>query len=276
MFDMKSSSNKPRGAVRDSVVKRSPVLRLRYPLFMIIFAALAWSAWTIRNSVPDEVMPFEHVGINGDFVNLSPEQVADTVKRNLDGDYFTLDLAIIRSALLELPWVQEVSVRRIWPSGLDITINEKQPVAHWGEGALLSDRGEVFTPDNAFASDVLPSLVGPQGLHAQVWDFYIEVSEQLIVHDRYIRELTLDGRRSWSMRLDQGAYIKLGRNHIEDRLHRLDQLLSMEDALDIMHVKTIDMRYPNGFAVSEATDDEQNKITSMQGVHRAVPVMSEV
>lgn len=249
MFRRNNKEQRTRGAVRKSTARTEPLLRIRHVLMMAMLGVMVYGVWVIRTSVSDDVMAFEHVNINGDFVHLSPVAVADIVKHNLDGDYFTLDLERMRTALLQHPWVEEVSVRRRWPSGLDISVTERSMIAYWGQGSLLSDRGVVFTPQQIPQSVPMPQLHGPEGLHSQVWQFYVDISSQLATFELAINELVLDGRRSWKLVLADGTRIELGRSHIEDRLLRLQKVLAMGDAIVLSDIQQIDMRYPNGFAV---------------------------
>lgn len=267
---------KQRGAVRKTAARQAPVIRLRHLLLMMLMGIMVAAAWQIRNSVSSDVMAFEHVNIKGDFVYLSPESVADIVKQRLDGDYFTLNLDHMRDALLEHPWIEEVSVRRRWPSGLDITVTERSMIAYWGEDSLLSDRGDVFTPSQLPEAVPMPRLTGPQGLHDQVWQFYVDISSRMASFDLAINELVLDGRRSWKLVLGDGTRIELGRSHIQDRMKRLQQVLALGDAIVLDKIEQIDMRYPNGFAVlySQQGAGLTETITNMDG--NSVARISEV
>ena len=71
--------------------------------------------------------------------------------------------------------------------------------------------------------------------------------------------LSLDDRGAWSLQLDNGTQVYLGRDSMEERLQRL---LSSWDALmeeQEVPPRDIDLRYTNGFAVAWAQETEEER-----------------
>ncbi len=62
-------------------------------------------------------------------------------------------------------------------------------------------------------------------------------------------EFKEDSRGSWQIKLENGMTLKIGREHQEKRLRRF--MVGYAESLKpvINNVKTIDLRYTNGFAV---------------------------
>ncbi len=68
-----------------------------------------------------------------------------------------------KSIYATLPWVSDIYVRRNWPDQVEVTVVEKNAVALWNESTLLSEAGELFTPEAETYPANLPQLSGPDG-----------------------------------------------------------------------------------------------------------------
>src|SRR6185436_21116165 len=90
------------------------------------------------------LFPLREVRIVDVSTHVTPEQVETIVRQELRGNFFTLDLAAARTAFERLPWVRRAAVRRHWPGGLEVALEEHVPLARWGERALVNTQGEVF------------------------------------------------------------------------------------------------------------------------------------
>ena len=75
--------------------------------------------------------------------------------------FFNLDVDAVRIALLAEPWVNDVTVKRIWPDSIHVTVIEQLPAARWKEKGLLNTAGQYFEPDAASIPSNLPLLSGP-------------------------------------------------------------------------------------------------------------------
>ena len=216
------------------------------PLALIVIVV---AGWQLSDHVPEVIMPIDSVQIEGRFEHLSQDDIRRKLEQELTGDYFTADISALRTTLLSMPWVQDASIRRQWPSSIHIRVVEKQPVAYWSDDALLSDRGEVFKPASINRNMQMPVIMGPDGLHQKVWKFLVKLHTELSGLGLDVQKLVLDERRSWSMLLSNGVEVQLGRNDSEKRVQRFIKVFSMQNAPNIDDIEYIDLRYPNGFAM---------------------------
>ncbi len=249
---------KARGAVRvERKAARQPVaiqINKRWLFVFVLFGSQAYAAWVLQGNWRQTVVPIEQVDIQGELRHLSDEQLRQTIRSSLVGGYFTIDLNAVRNALLQLPWVEDASVRRKWPSGLQIRVQEKTAVAYWNDDALLSAEGEVFRPNQVPRDMALPKMAGPDGLHENVWRFMQQLQQQFAALGLQVDKLVLDKRRAWQIYLANdaqhaGALIRLGRNDTQQRLHRFVEVFAMSNAPSLQQASVVDMRYPNGFAM---------------------------
>jgi len=232
-----------------------PVAFMTSILFILMF-----SGWRLAESGFKDIVPIENVEIEGAYENISLNDLRSKVVSVLQGGYFTVDLKVVRNALLELPWVEDASVRRKWPAGLYIKVIEKQAVAYWGDVAMMSDRGEIFTPPVLKKNSDLPKLHGPEGLHKKVWKFLVEANHGFNKADLEINRIALDERRAWTLvivnkKIAQEIVVKLGREDTVNRLDRFVRVFSDNATLNLDNIAVIDMRYPNGFALLKKNKD---------------------
>ena len=239
--------------------KRKVGISVRRWMVPLLVVMMMVAGWQMLDHVPEVIMPIDSVQIEGSFVHLSGDDIRHKLEQELTGDYFTVDIAELRKTLLSLPWVQDASVRRQWPSTIHIRVVEKQAVAYWSDDALLSDRGELFKPAGIDRTMQMPVIMGPAGLQHKVWTFLLALQTELSAIGLDVDKLVLDERRSWSMQLSNGVEIQLGRNDTEKRVERFIRVFSMKNAPNIDDIEYIDLRYPNGFALrGKSGIDEEN------------------
>lgn len=243
-----------------------PVVLMTSLLFMLMF-----SGWHLAESGFKDIVPIENVEIEGAYENISLNNLRGKVVSVLEGGYFTVDLEVVRNALLELPWVEDASVRRQWPAGLHIKVIEKQAVAYWGDDAMLSNRGELFTPLVIEKNKALPKLRGPEGMHKKVWNFLMQAINEFNEIGLEINQLALDERRAWTLvianrGIAQEVVVKLGREDTVNRLDRFVRVFSDNTTLDVNNIAVIDMRYPNGFAMRKKNKDVKLSVFKKVGI----------
>lgn len=188
-------------------------------------------------------------------VHVTEAQIRLVAERQVRGTFFTVDLDAVRESLEKLPWVREARVERRWPDTLVVSLTEHVPLARWNDDALVSEAGEVFV---AAAAARLPRLSGPEESSDEVVDAYRRHEAALAPLGARISELRLSPRRSWRIRLDNGLQLVLGREQTDARLVRFVALYprlfgarpgEAGAAAAPVVPATVDLRYPDGFAV---------------------------
>ena len=67
------------------------------------------------------------VRIVGNLRWVSRQELKQAIAGRLRGGFFRVDIAAVREAALAVPWVRDVSVRRVWPGELHLTVVENWP-----------------------------------------------------------------------------------------------------------------------------------------------------
>jgi cell division protein FtsQ len=196
------------------------------------------------------------IEIVGDVRHISRAAVRAAVSGRLTGNYFTIRLDQVRHAFEALPWVAQVSVRRIWPNRLRVTLTEHHALGEWSDGRLVSDAGVLFVanPAEAEADGTLVSFAGPPGYAPDAVDHFHRFSALLAPLQMHIAALQISDRASWSLTTAPRAQIELGRDDpagsVEQRLAAIVAAYPVVTARLDGPASRIDARYSNGFAAA--------------------------
>lgn len=223
---------------------RMPTDRITNALYLgagslLVYALLAWLV-----SLP--VFALHKLEVRGDLRHVGEDGIRLVAHRGVRGNFFTVELADVRTAFEKLAWVREARISRRWPDTLVVELIEHAPLARWNSSELVSAEGEVF---NAAATTDLPSLGGFEGSGREVTEAYRRFGELLAPLGLRIRELRLSPRRAWRLKTDSGMEIVLGRKDAEPHLQRfVQQYQKISERLGAPPAY-VDLRYADGFAV---------------------------
>ena len=233
---------------------------------LVSFSVLAMLCGAVYYTVHlPELLPIRNVRLSAIPQRVVADDVLALVRREVQGNFFTVDIVSLRKSLEKLPWVRNVSVRREFPNSLVVQFEEHQPLARWNDGALVNRQGEVFVAET---TQQLPGFIGYEGSSAEMAQEYEKFSSQLAVLQLSVTRLVLSPRHAWQMQLSNEMVVQLGRDDLQPRLARFVavypySLGTMSYAATTGHeVKTgvqvgaqdlkirfVDMRYRNGFVV---------------------------
>lgn len=174
------------------------------------------------------------------------EAIASAVREQVSGNFFTMDLERMRRVFERLPWVRKVDVRRKFPWGLEVQIEEQVVLARWNGTELVNTHGEVF---EGKVDQVLPAFIGQSETSVQVTQMYGELGGMLAPLHRSIDQISLSPRHAWQVKLDDGMVIELGRTEMQQRMARFVAVYPYSLAAMSQAVRRVDLRYRSGFAV---------------------------
>ena len=203
--------------------------------------------------------PLREIKVVGQYQHLDEDQVSMISDRFVKGNFFSLDLFSTKEAFTKLPWVRNVSLRRVWPDQLEVLDEEHQAIGRWGAIALVNENGEIFHG----ASDLdLPLFFGPEGTESYIALEYEKMQRILDKKQLKIAQLSLSSRYTWDIKTSNNMKIILSKDNIEENLSRFvsqyDNILS-----SVKRIGSADLRYPNGFAIRKSNEPTQ-KIDSSE------------
>ncbi|GGK76894.1 cell division protein FtsQ/DivIB [Amphritea balenae] len=216
---------------------------------LTVYIALANGAWGKVYSWLDK--PVSSVVINGETRHLDRQSLANSSVVLMNGGLLSADLKMVKQGIQADPWVYQVGVARQWPASLYLDIREEVPVARWGKDGLLNHEGDIFWPDQAKEYQQLPLLKGPSSETALMMSEYYDLNQMLRNVDLQLIELELEARGAWTLLLDNGIRVIVGREQVVARLERFLKVYQqrLQQDADAGRIEQIDIRYNNGIAV---------------------------
>jgi len=213
-------------------------------LFGVVFLLVLYASFVFVVHLP--IFPLREVRLLESPKHVQRAEIEAVVKKELRGTFFTIDLARARKGFEAVPWVRNVDVRRQWPDRIEVRIEEHEPLARWGTLGLVNVQGEIFEAPYA---GKLPVFNGPADASKEMAIQYAYFRKSLEPLGRVAVQVNVSPRRAWSLRIDTGTTLELGRSDLENRLARFVQ--NYERAAQHLgrRVDYVDLRYRNGFAV---------------------------
>lgn len=218
--------------------------RVAGALYALAAALALVIAWKVAARQP--LFELREVTVGGTLAHVTRGEIEGLVRRELKGNFLTLDPAAVSAAFQKLPWVRNASVRRQWPARLEVMLEEQVPLARWGASALVNTQGEVF---RASYDGELPVFVGPEGSAREIAIQYRYFRKSLERIGQTPVRVEVSPRRAWKLKLASGLTLVLGREQVEARIARF--VATYGQALVPLgpRVNYVDLRYANGFAV---------------------------
>jgi cell division protein FtsQ len=208
----------------------------------VVSALTAWSGLAI-----------EEVNITGQ----SETSEVDVLEQLAIGPFpslLTFDVDAARERLEALPWIEQATIRKLYPDTLRVALTERQPFAIWQDGArvaLIDKTGRRISPTIGERYARLPMVVG-KGADKRVGEF-VELIEGVPSLKARIKAGVLVSKRRWNVVLDGGVEILLPETDPGDALV---QVVALDDGHGILgrEIAAIDLRLPNRlvFRLTEA------------------------
>ena len=233
---------------------------------LLLFCSIAYGA---NLTIQHLDRPITKVSIEGDFKYLITQQLVGLVNGQINGGFITIDLQALQNVLHQHPWVAEVSIQRQWPTYLRINVTEEVPIARWGNDAFLNRLGDKLIIQDNSQLENLPLMTAEFGSSSEVMKQYQRLSDLLLPTGLKLSKLKLDRLGAWHVETSNGIQLILGRNKVGEKIRRLVLVWETDLGQQSSMIKTIDLRYPNGLAVSwkdrkslaESQLDELVKVT---------------
>jgi cell division protein FtsQ len=201
---------------------------------------------------PDR-FPVSRISFVGEFKNVDKQALQTGVSPYIGQNFFAIDLNNLEKKLSDIEWVSAVSVSRRWPDTLQVNVTEQRLVASWNDRAwVTSDSHVVEIPQASIAE--LPRWWGPQGTQSLVRLRHQQFSDLLRDAGLQVNQLRYSERGAWKLVTysplrKEKLTINLGRREMMERLYRFVRAYTETLAGLERRIVSVDLRYPNGFAV---------------------------
>ena len=233
---------------------RPQLLNLISDVLMVVGAAgLGYAAVAALSRLP--AFPLREVVVMTPLAQVTNAQLEYVARSSLRGNFFTVDLDDVRASFEKLPWVRRADVRRRWPGGVEVRLEEHVASAYWrvgetGDMRLVNRYGEVFS---AASNAKMPVFSGPEGSSSVLLAKFDEFTGKLGPLGKQLVGVSLSAREAWQLKLDDGMIVELGRQQtkapVRERLERFVEFYPSILTAARKRPEVVDMRYPKGFAL---------------------------
>jgi cell division protein FtsQ len=215
--------------------------------------ALGAASWVARQPA----FALRQIRLEGETARHNAASVRAHVMPRLAGNFFTLNLQAAREAFEAVPWVRHAVVRKVWPNRLVVQLEEHRPVAVWkgeeGDDRLVNSHGEVFEANLGDVDEAqLPDFAGPLAEAPLILAMYRRLQPAFEPLGREPVSLSLSGRGSWRVELDDGVAVELGRgteNEVLERTARFVRTMTQVGGASHRPIEYADLRHADGYAV---------------------------
>lgn len=190
----------------------------------------------------------EDVQVSG---NVETSDIDILQQLGLDGStsVVAIDAHAARQKLMELPWVTDAHVQKIYPRGLMVRLVERKAVGIWQHGdalSLIDVRGDVIAPLTGARHAELPLYVGlGADRHSD------ELEARLLFHPELrarVKAAIRIADRRWDLRLDNGVTISLPEDNVGAALKRFAAFDAGRDVLS-RDITGVDLRLDDRIAL---------------------------
>ena len=203
-------------------------------------------------------------------IELRDKQILDIAGVNARQSLPFLDVDDIRSKLLAVPLVKNVTVRKLFPGRLVIEIVERQPYGLWQRDGVISIVAADGAPidvfhDEKFAS--LPFVVG-EGANLRIAEFLGLLAAAGDLRPK-IRAGILVSQRRWTLKMASGVEVMLPEADPKAAVEKLARLEQDRGILE-KDVVSLDLRVPGKLYVrltEEAAAAREASKTHAKGTH---------
>ena len=230
-------------------------LKLILGLMMIVFVYYGYSQ---RMELLEKLdpAPINSFNLMGKPLFTTNDDVREMLKKYADSHqglrgYFAQDVESIEKMFESLSWIKSISIRKMWPAQLNISVTEYIPAAKWNDVNYLTSDGVVFSlPKGKINDDNLPHLSGPDFQGIAVLKTWYDLSKILQGKNITLKFVTIDDRGSWNVTLSNDIILKLGRGEWKDKIDRFLTIYPQIEIPENKKIDYIDLRYNTGAAVS--------------------------
>jgi len=159
------------------------------------------------------------------------------------------DVGFARASVASLPWIETVSVRKLYPETLVMSVTERRAFALWqhdGRIDIIDADGRPITAldDPRFAD--LPLVVG-SGANERASEIVAALGTAPLAGDAVAARVLVAGRR-WDLKLKGGVTLRLPERGLPEALACF-AALEAQAGLTARAVEAIDLRVPGRVAV---------------------------
>ncbi|MBS1182149.1 MAG: cell division protein FtsQ [Proteobacteria bacterium] len=178
-------------------------------------------------------------------------EVLDTLSIHSGQSLFFYDATAARERLQSIPWVEDVSVMKLYPGTLRVIIEERVPAALWQPSidapvVVVDSAGKAITDRLETRYSRLPRVVG-KGAELRVAEI-TSLLDDVPELQKKVRASMLVSDRRWDLFLDNGVQVMLPEVNPQKAVAELQET-DRESGLLNRDITVVDLRLPDRLVV---------------------------
>lgn len=186
---------------------------------------------------------------------IDAQQVRALVRDDLQAGFLAVDRAALADELQSLHWVRHARVQKLWPDRVAIHLHGHQPLARWGQDAVLTVSGTLIP---SAPSEADGPIVDAPDTHAQAVVADLQAAAQTLPEDWTLLRWQLGvagDRRAELIIAGRTIAVEFGRAPAATQWRYLIDVVAPVLKARWAEVAGVDLRYRNGFAVRWSKDE---------------------
>ena len=187
--------------------------------------------------------PIEEVELISDDVSYDDKDITLLVKNLYNKDLLSLDINRIQKLMLSDSWIKDAEVKKIFPDKLQIKLIIHQPYAVYNRKVIAMDGSILDTT----STENLPIIIDHINNRDSAQSVLLSAEDHLGVLHLKVRKIELFGSlvkiyTQKNILISDRKNLRLNLKRLVDSYDDLKKVFKKE-------IKSIDMRYSNGFAI---------------------------
>ena len=190
------------------------------------------------------VYPIEEIEITSTNSNHNTEKINEIVASIKGQDLLSLDLSDIKRSIRSDDWIRDVEIKKSFPDTLEIILIPQQPFAIYNSKIMMMDGTVIGAPSLPLDLPIIIDHTNDSQSSMNTMILTVKLLQKIDldikkveIHDSLIKVFT-----STNMLISDRVNYEVNLNRLVISFQDLKKLFKRE-------IKSIDMRYSNGFAI---------------------------
>ncbi|WP_419811553.1 cell division protein FtsQ/DivIB [Bacterioplanoides sp.] len=218
-----------------------PKINVSWIIVPLLFVSLVMGGRWLYQS-----WPIQSVEVEGQFSLWQPDLIVQQLTWLKSESFFSVDLQQVYQQVDELPLIHVKRVKKSWPGTIVINVHEDIPMAIWNGEEILTVAGDILPRPGFVSGEKMARMRGSSQYAHEAMRNYRRLHQMLKKSRVNVLELEVTEVGSISVLLSNSWKVEFGRQYFEERMKRLDGLLS---TLPAEQVIAVDLRYGKGAAI---------------------------
>ena len=199
--------------------------------------------------------------------NLTERDIIDAMALEPGLSLATFSVSEAHAMLLDNPWVESASVRKVYPGKVTIIVKERKPFAVWRRGrqgelvSIIDRSGKEIGAYDSSKHSALPVLYG-YGAEEKGADFQRALAKFPTLQSR-VRLSLYRSQRRWDLLLNNNVTVKLPEKGFEQSLQLLADL-DQRSAILSKDIESIDMRLADRLVMRLSDEAMINRLATLK------------